>query len=236
MNLQMPLTLRLKDGATFDSYFPGFNSEVLSYLERLTGSAWEPAIYLWGTSGVGKSHLLQAVCHAAGARGVSAVYLPMAAADQFPCDALEGMENLNMVCIDDIHAIAGRPDWELAVRNLFERIQESGGGLVVAGETIPTELGLRLPQLVSRLAGGLVLQLKLLSEQDRLLAVQLRAKRRGLKLAVDAGRYLVRRCGQDTQKLFATLEALDQASLAAQRKLTIPFIRQVLKSTEPTLL
>jgi DnaA family protein len=107
---------------------------------------------------------------------------------------------------------------------------------VVAGETIPTELGLRLPQLVSRLAGGLVLQLKLLSEQDRLLAVQLRAKRRGLKLAVDAGRYLVRRCGQDTQKLFAALEALDQASLAAQRKLTIPFIRQVLKSTEPTLL
>lgn len=227
---QLPLTLKLKDTTTFASYFPGPNSEALSYLRRLTGSAWEPSIYLWGEAGAGKSHLLQAVCHALGDRGTAAIYLPMGAADQFPCEALEGVESLGMVCIDDIHLIAGRQPWEMALLNLFERIRERGRGLVVTGAAVPADLGFQLPQLASRLAGGLVLQLRPLSDDDKLAALQLRARRRGLTLTAAAGSYLVRHYGQHMATLFGVLDTLDQASLVAKRPLTIPFMREALRN------
>lgn len=229
-NLQIPLTLGPKDSAAFESYFAGPNQEVLAHLRRSSEDVEATSVYLWGGSGVGKSHLLQAVCHAAGAQGRPAAYLPMRCADQFPCEALEGMENLGVVCIDDIQAIAGRRDWEMALVHLFERIRAAGRRWVVAGNTVPAELGLELPQLMSRLAGGLVLRIQALDEADRLLALRLRASRRGFDLSEEAGRYLIRQLGNDMTTLVEALNALDRASLAAQRKLTLPFVRTVLKN------
>ena len=232
MNLQLPLTLVLKDGATFDSYYAGPNGEAVAHLRKLTGTPWEPGMYLWGGPGTGKSHLLQAVCHAAGERGVAAVFLPMRAADQFPREALQGLEKVGIVCIDDIHAIAGDYDWELAVIDLFERIRETGGILVVTGNAMPAQLGLQLTHLVSRLAWGLQLQLQALNEVDKLSALQLRASRRGISLPSESGRYLIRHYGSDMHPLFSALESLDRASLAAKRRLTIPFLREVLKDID----
>jgi DnaA family protein len=141
------------------------------------------------------------------------------------------LENLSRICIDDIEAIAGRRDWEIALVHLIDRVHAAGGGLVVTGNAAPLALGLELAQLGSRLAGGLTLQLHTLDEADKLQALQLRAARRGLTLTVEAGRYLVRHYGQDMNRLFVALETVDQASLSAQRKLTIPFMRNVLSSS-----
>jgi DnaA family protein len=232
INLQLPLNLGLKDSATFASYVPGANAQAVAYLSRLAGGSWEPGVYLWGLPGTGKSHLLQAVCHAASVAGTAAIYLPMQLADRFPSEALNGMENVSRVCIDDIHAIAGRRDWETALVHLLDRIHVAGGGLVVTGKAAPVALGLELPQLTSRLAGGLTLQLQPLDEADKLQALQWRAARRGLELTAEAGRYLVRHYGQDMGVLCAALDTIDQASLAAQRRLTIPFMRRVLGSPD----
>lgn len=229
-NLQIPLTLGPKDSAAFESYFAGPNREILEYLRRLPESTEGTGVYLWGGPGVGKSHLLQAVCHAAGVQGRPAAYLPMRCADQFPCEALEGMENLGVVCIDDIHAIAGRQDWEIGLVHLFERIRAVSRKWVVTGNTAPAELGLELPQLMSRLAGGLVFRIQALDEADKPHALQLRAARRGFDLSEEAGRYLVRQLGNDMATLVDALNALDRASLAAQRKLTLPFVRAALKN------
>jgi DnaA family protein len=228
---QLPLNLSLRDSATFDNYVAGPNAQAVSYLRSLAGHGWEPGVYLWGAPGTGKSHLLQAVCHAAGAVNAAAVYLPMELADRFPSEALNGLENLSRICIDDIEAIAGRRDWEIALVHLIDRVHAAGGGLVVTGNAAPLALGLELAQLGSRLAGGLTLQLHTLDEADKLQALQLRAARRGLTLTVEAGRYLVRHYGQDMNRLFVALETVDQASLSAQRKLTIPFMRNVLSSS-----
>jgi DnaA family protein len=231
MNPQLPLILKLKDSATFDSYFAGGNNEIITYLRRWTENPQSPNIYLWGEPGTGKSHLLQAVCHAAGARNVAAVYLAMQTADQIPCEALHGLENVGTVCIDDISLIAGRIDWETALFRLLDRIFETNGGLVVTGNALPTQLGLQSAQLLSRLAGCLPLQLRPLEPIEKLQALQQRAARRGLTLTTEAGRYLVRHYGRNTNILFAALEILDQASMAAQRKLTIPFMRATLSQT-----
>jgi DnaA family protein len=228
MSLQLPLSLGLKDSASFESYFTGFNNEAVAYLRRSVEQPNTPIIYLWGPRGAGKSHLLQAVCQGAGEQESAAVYLPMQLADTFPCAALEGLENVDRVCIDDIDAVARQDSWEDALMRLFLRIHETGGGLVVSGATIPAELGLDSSQLASRLAGGLVFQLRPLDERGKLQALRLRAARRGFKLPMEVARYLVRHVGQDSQALFDTLETLDRASLAAKRKLTLPFIRSVL--------
>lgn len=231
--MQLTLGLGLKDSATFDNYLPGPNGEALAYLSRLEGSPWKPGVYLWGEPGTGKSHLLQAVCHAAGSQGLAAIYLPMLTVDQLSYEALAGIEYIAMVCIDDIQAIAGYYEWEVALIGLLDRIHASGAGLVITGHAPPAALGLKLPPLASRLAGGLVFQLKPLNETDKLQALQEHALRRGLPLSAEAGRYLVRYHGRDMTTLLAALEALDQASLTAKRKLTVPFIRSVLSASEP---
>jgi DnaA family protein len=232
MNHQLPLNLSLKDSATFESYVPGTNEQAVNYLRRLADSAWEPGVYLWGSAGTGKSHLLQAVCHAAGAAGTAAIYLPLQLADQFPCEALNGMENVSQVCIDDIQAIAGRRDWETALVHLIDRIHAAGGRLVMAGNAAPAALGLDLPQLRSRLTGGLTLLLKPLDAAGKLQALHWRAGQRGLELTAAAGRYLVRHYGRDMGVLCTALELIDHASLAAQRRPTIPFMRHVLAGSD----
>ncbi|NJN46293.1 MAG: DnaA regulatory inactivator Hda [Candidatus Competibacteraceae bacterium] len=226
---QLPLLLELKESATFESFVPGANAEVVETLRRLSGSPWEPHIYLWGAAGSGKSHLLQAICHTVGEHGTGAVYLPLQTIAQFPCAVLDGLENLALVCIDDVQCIAGRDDWELALRNLFERVQGTQGSLVITGTAIPHELDLHLPQLTSRLTGCLSLTLKPLNEADVLQALRLRATPRGLILTPEVERYLLRHYGQPLERLFEALEILDRASLAAQRKLTVPFISHTLK-------
>lgn len=230
MHPQLPLRLGLKDSATFDSFLPGSNAEAVAYLQQLPDTERiQSSVYLWGGSGVGKSHLLQALCHAVGAHAEAAVYIPLQYADQFPCAALDGLETVRMVCLDDLQAIAGQPEWELALIRLFERIHAAGGGLVMTGNTLVGDLGLSLPQLASRLAWGLMFHLQPLSEAELLTALHQRAQRRGLDLPEETGRYLLRHYSADRSALFTALDALDQASLAAKRKLTVPFVRRVLR-------
>jgi DnaA family protein len=225
---QLPLSLGLKDSAVFDNYWPGFNGEATTYLQQIGSGSWQPVVYLWGATGTGKSHLLQAVCHHAGRDGAAAIYLPLVLVERFSCEALQGVENVGRVCIDDLQVVAGRRDWEDALSRLIDRIHTVRGGLVLTGHVPPVELGLQTPQLLSRLAGALILALKPLDDAGKLQALQLRATCRGLDLGTEAGVYLVRHYGQDMTDLFAALEILDQASLAAQRRITIPFVRNVL--------
>lgn len=224
---QLPLTLGAKDSAAFESFLPGPNREPWERLRQL--AVGSPGIYLWGEPGTGKTHLLAAACHGAGHRGEAAVYLPMDPPDQFPSALLDGLEQVDLVCIDDIQRIAGREEWELALTRLLQRLADTGAALAVAGDGPPAGLGLRCSHLESRLGGLLVYRLRELDDGQRLEALQLRSARRGFKLPDEVGRYLLRRCDRSMAALFAALDALDRASLAAQRKLTVPFVRSVLK-------
>lgn len=228
MHPQLPLSLGLKDSAVFANFVAGANAEAVAYLQQLADHSETPCVYLWGGVGTGKSHLLQAICHAAGEHGLAAVYLPMRSADEFPYEALTGLESVDFVCIDDIDAVAGDYDWERALMRLFERIQQAHSGLVVTGASIPSELGLSLAPLASRLAWGLLFQLKESDAGLKQEALILRADRRGISLPKEAARYLVRHHGQNMSALFDAFERVDKASLAAKRKLTVPFIRAIL--------
>jgi len=221
---QLPLGIGLKDTATFENFYPAGNELLLQALQQ--GN--EVILYLWGPAGSGKSHLLQALCHTTAATGHSPVYLPLRELVSLSPDLLEGLEQQALIAVDDVQAVAGLSQWEEGLFHLYNRVRDSGHHLVVSATSAPAGLALAWPDLASRLGWGPVFQLSALTDADKRLALQLRAHRRGLEMGDDVAGYLLRRCPRDMDSLFNLLNRLDQASLAAQRRLTIPFVRQLL--------
>lgn len=155
--------------------------------------------------------------------------MPLDKRAYFVPEVLDGMEQLALVCIDNIECIAGDEEWEMAIFNLYNRILETGRTrLFITGDRPPRQLSLRLPDLASRLDWGQIYKLQPLSDEEKLLALQLRGKLRGFELPEDVGRFLLKRLDREMRTLFMTLDQLDRASITAQRKLTIPFVKEIL--------
>lgn len=221
---QLALDIGLRDSARFENYTVGANQAALATLQA--GS--EPFVCLVGGTATGKTHLLQAGCHAV-APAAAAIYLPLREHGELAPAVLEGLEQYRLVCLDDVDAVAGAADWERALFHLYNAVRERGGRLVVSAAQVPNAAGFALADLRSRLGWGPVFQLRPLAEADRLGALQQRARYRGLDLPDEVGEYLLRRSPRDMASLFALLERLDQASLVAQRRLTIPFVRTLIE-------
>lgn len=229
--IQLPLGVRLRDDATFANFYPGANAAALGYVERLCEpeAGWSDSlIYLWGSRGTGRTHLLQAACLRLQQRGELAVYLPMAQLIQDGPYLLDDLEHYELVCLDDIDSAARNDRWEEALFHLFNRLRDTGRRLLLSASTAPRESKIRLPDLKSRMMLALVFQMHRLSDEDKLRALQLRASRRGLHLNEEVGRFILTRGVRDTSALFDLLDKLDHASLQAQRKLTIPFLKETL--------
>ena len=228
MSVQLPLHIGLRDSATFSNFYPAGNEQLLTQLRQCAVNQGEHFIFLHGMDGTGKSHCLQAVCHAAAENQLQAAYLPMQDIRSMPVAALEGMEQLDVVCIDDIDQVAGDSDWETAIFNLYNRIRDNRGYLVVSASTRVEETGITLKDLQSRLVWGLVFRLESLDDDALAKALQVRARLRGMDLSDEVAAYILKRSARDMNSLFGLLEKLDHESLAAQRKLTIPFVKEFL--------
>lgn len=233
--VQLPLAVRVRDDATLANYYPGANAPALGYVERMCRQeeAWvEDFIWLWGGTGCGRTHLLQAACLHMQEQGGSSLYLPMQDCLGYGPEILDGVEHCDLLALDDVDQVLGCGDWEQALFHAFNRLRDAGKKLLISAGSSPRELSATLPDLQSRFNLALVFHLQGLSDEDKLRALQLRASRRGLFLADEVGRYLLTHCGRGMEALLDALETLDQASLQAQRKLTIPFVRQVLIAGE----
>jgi DnaA family protein len=227
-NPQLPLGLALQDSARFDSYFPGLNREAVQHLQLAASGKGEKLVYVAGAGGVGKTHLLQAACHSASQCGRTSAYLPLQDLLGHAPTVLEDLEQLDLVCLDDVSATAGHADWEQSLFNLFNRVRAAGSTLLVAGEQRPDLSGFALPDLVSRLGWGVTYTLKPLADEDVIASLACRAQGRGLELPEDTAQFMLRRFPRDLPTLFALFDTLDTASLIEQRRLTIPFVKSVL--------
>lgn len=225
---QLPLGVGLDDAARFEAFHAGPNREALSQASAMAAGEGEATVYLYGPAASGRSHLLQAACADGCERGLRAGYLPLMDPTCSDPRVLEGWDALDLVCLDDLQAVVADADWERALFILIEGLRASGGRLLAAADAPPRNLGLALPDLATRLGWGPVLRLQAMDDQDRVDAVLLRGRRRGMDLPEDAARYLVTRYPRSMADLYAALERLDDASLAAKRRITVPFIREVL--------
>lgn len=227
MNFQLPLGLSIRDDATFANFFPGDNARVVSYLKNLKTQASENFVYLYGSFGVGKTHLLQACCHEVGDAGHSVVYLPLGDSVLMP-NVLENLEDISLVCLDDIDNVLGDSAWEEALFHFYNKAKDVGTKLLISATVTPKQLQCGLPDLQSRLTSGLAFQLVGLTDEQKRTALQMRAERRGVEMPSEVCTYLMKRYPRDMATLFDVMEMLDRASLSAKRKLTVPFVKTVL--------
>jgi DnaA-homolog protein len=226
---QLPLGVRLPDRAVFASFLPARNSQALAHAQAIARGEIGGVTWLCGPAGAGKTHLLQAICAAAGER-VRAGFVPLARLAQLGCEMLDGLALLPCLCIDDLDRVAGEAAWERRLFGLLRETEDSGGALIAAAAAPPALQRWALPDLGSRLAAGAVFQLRPLDEGEQHAALELRARLRGLELPEETWQWLRRRYPRDMRRLYELLDTLDEAALSAQRRLTVPFIREVLRS------
>lgn len=224
---QLPLALRYPPDQRLDTFVdaPVGVREQLQVLATQPGGDWA---YLAGPAGVGKTHLLLATCAAADAAGRRAAYLPLIAAAGRLRDALDALEGNDLLAIDGLEAIAGHRDDEIALFDAHNRARAAGISLVYAARDIPDALAIGLPDLRSRLGQCTRITLAPLDDDGRREVLRQRAQRRGLVLEEAALEWLLKRVGRDLAGLTGLLDRLDRASLAAQRRITVPFLRQTL--------
>jgi len=224
---QMALPLRLADHAVFASFLSVGNEALVATLVDLASSESGQGCWLWGPPAIGKTHLLQAVCDSAGDRSV---YVPLRMLADAGPEILDGLAGRDIICIDDIDAVAADPAWEGALFTLCNQVLDADRILIVAAAMSARECPVSLPDLQSRLARLPIFQVQPLGENERVMALQLRARHRGLDLPDDTARYLLTRSRRDMASLYGLLDKLDLEALRAKRRLTIPFVKSVLES------
>ncbi len=224
---QLPLALRYPPEQRLDTYVlpPDGAVAQLHALATVAQSDW---LFLSGPSGVGKRHLALAVCADADANGRRAAYLSLKTALGRVAEALDGLEANDVVALDDLDAIAGHRDDEVALFDFHNRARSSGAGVLYASQSSPDALPLVLPDLRSRLSQCTRIVLQPLDDAGRGEVLRQRAQRRGLQLEDAAIDWLLKRVDRDLASLTMCLDKLDRASLAAQRRITVPFLRQIL--------
>jgi len=225
---QLTLGISFKPDVSFDSFIASSNKQAVNSLQDTVRKNSGSFIYLWGASSTGKTHLLHAACGQADHQNQSAAYIPLRQTQEFSPEIFEDLEQFKLICLDDVEHITGKPDWEHALFNLFNRLRDKGTNLFVTSNCSPTALNIVLPDLASRLGWGLSYRLHPLTEDEKIEALQKAAQVCGMALPEECARYLLKHCPRDMGSLLKILEQLDQASLTAQRKLTLPFMRSQL--------
>ena len=229
---QLPLALRAPPEQRLSRYVDA-PTGLPEALRALATTGAPAGIYLHGAHATGKTHLLLAACAEVEAAGARAAYLTLRGLQGHVRAAVEGLEQAGLVAVDDVDAVAGNRDDEVALFDLHNRLHDAGRGVLYAADAAPDALPLVLPDLRSRLAQCARWLLPVLDDGGRAELLRQRAAARGLDFDEAALEWLLRRCSRDLGSLTAIFERLDRASLAAQRRLTVPFLRQVLETDSP---
>ena len=226
---QLPLKFEVRDVFTFDTFVAGSNDVPVGIIQQCALGEGEKQVYIWSPEGGGKSHILQAACNLASKKQRTVCYLPAGQLIEQPVEVLDEIEQLDLVCLDDVEQLAQSRKWEVALFDLINRMRETGNSLLLAASASPEALQVPLPDLRSRLAWGPVFQLQSLGDDEKYEALRIRAYLRGLELPENVAEYLMRHYPRDLFGLFERLETLDAAAMAMQRRLTVPFVKSVLE-------
>jgi DnaA family protein len=227
---QIPLPLEPSREQRFEDFIPGPNTAVVDALRSILQDQ-DAMLYLSGGEGTGKSHLLNALCLAARERGMTAFQVSLRT---LPADShamLEGLEQVDLVCVDDLHEVAGIDAWELALFHCLNRIRERKGRVVISSSERLSALNIGLPDLVSRLQWGLRLQLQGLEDADKVRVLEHQASSLGIELPADVSGYLLRHSSRNLARLQHTVERLKQAAFTSKRRITVPLVKEVLRQS-----
>jgi len=213
-DLSLPPALGPEDFIVADS-----NREAAEWVARWPG--WPaPVLALHGAAGAGKSHLLGIWARRAGARRLAGE--AVAAADP------AGLAAAGAVALDDAERVAGDAAAERVLFHLYNLLKEAGGFLLLAAREPPARWPIALPDLASRLRAAPAVGL---GEPDDVLLAQVLAKLfadRQLAVGPEIVQAMLARMERSFAEARRLVAAIDAASLAQGRSITLPLVRGVL--------
>lgn len=211
---QLILDLLPESSPTLDNFVAGGNAETLAlFTEWLAGTRSDTSCCLWGEAGSGRSHLLLA----SGFAYIDAAVDP----------ALDSAPAVEQLAVDHVESLDATG--QIALFNHFNRLKMAGGMLLTAANQPPAHLDLR-EDLRTRLGSGLIGRLHPLTDGEKAEALAAQARERALKLSPDAIDYLLRHAPRDMRTLSGIISALDQYTLEQKRPVTLPLLREILRS------
>ena len=224
---QLPLQFEFQSNQSFNTFYPGSNEEVINHLRHIFINN-EQLIFIWGEQGTGKTHLLQAVCQESNQQSKSSFYFAFDDNSLPNPEMLNGLESFDIVCFDNIDRIAENSEWEHAFFNFFNSHRDANNKLVLSAHCPPKFLPIELPDLKTRMSWGLTLKLTELTDEQQLNALIYKANDLGFEIPVNVGRFLVSHYARDLPSIWLLLDKINHETLAAKRKLTIPFLKQIM--------
>ena len=186
------------------------------------------SIYIWGPQGTGKTHLLQAACKKANEMDWHVTYIPLEQYRDFSIDILDGLGKLDLVCIDDLEFIIDNIEWQQRVTLLFNEIRDNKNSIIISSKISPNNIKIDLDDLKSRLVWGHVFKIKAADDELKIKILKKEANERSFNLNDDVVEFLIRRSNRDLTSLIEILDEIDRSSLAAKRKITVPFVKELI--------
>jgi DnaA-homolog protein len=229
MQKQLTFTFPNQDETTFERFYPGSNEIAFQLMQNFVNQTRIFCAYLWGAPGSGKTHLLQAACTAQNKKNnESAAYLSLRDLNHLSSSVLQALQHYALVCIDDVNLICQKSNWEEALFHFYNQLEANQGHLIFSSNQTPKNLLIQLPDLKSRIGASFILELKPLSDPEKLHVLKEKANNRGFSLPENVLTFLINHFPRDMGKLVNILDALDSASLTEKRQITIPFIKTIL--------
>lgn len=225
---QIPLALDLITPTSFEGFIGNDNLLLKALLCEQASGHGEEQVFIHGPRGAGKSHLAQAACYHAGSMGRPAAYWPLRQLGGQLAAASEQIDAFGLAVVDDIDAVIGQSEGEFVLFDLINRAREARVPLLLTASRPPAELPVRLPDLASRLAWGAVMAIHPPTDGEKIELLRSRAQARGLELPYATAQWMLAHLPRDIGTLLEMMERLDRESLIAKRRLTIPFVKNVL--------
>ena len=212
----------------FTSFIEGENQDLLDFLNTMTKKKKNDCLYIWGSQGTGKTHLLQAACKQADDMNSQVTYIPLKQYEEFDSEIFNGLGKLDLICVDDLEFISGNLEWQQRLTLLYNEIRDNNNSIIISSTSSPKNIKIELDDLKSRLVWGQVYKINPPNDDLKIEILKRKASERSFELSKSVAEFLIHRTDRDLNSLIKILDVIDHSSLAAKRKVTIPFVKKLI--------
>ena len=212
----------------FTSFIEGENQDLLDFLNTMTKKKKNDCLYIWGSQGTGKTHLLQAACKQADDMNSQVTYIPLKQYEEFDSEIFNGLGKLDLICVDALEFISGNLEWQQRLTLLYNEIRDNNNSIIISSTSSPKNIKIELDDLKSRLVWGQVYKINPPNDELKIEILKRKASERSFELSKSVAEFLIRRTDRDLNSLIKILDVIDHSSLAAKRKVTIPFVKKLI--------
>ena len=225
---QIPFVFGNFQKIDFTSFIEGENQDLLDFLNTMTKKKKNDCLYIWGSQGTGKTHLLQAACKQADDMNSQVTYIPLKQYEEFDSEIFNGLGKLDLICVDDLEFISGNLEWQQRLTLLYNEIRDNNNSIIISSTSSPKNIKIELDDLKSRLVWGQVYKINPPNDELKIEILKRKASERSFELSKSVAEFLIHRTDRDLNSLIKILDVIDHSSLAAKRKVTIPFVKKLI--------